>query len=65
MPVSEAQRRSNNRWDSENTKNIHVKLMKARDADILEYWSKITDKTNVFRSAMHDYMKNHPINDEE
>lgn len=64
MAVSEARRRSNDRWDAENTKRINIKLMKERDAEILEYWAKLEGKTEVFRELMLDYMKKHPINDE-
>lgn len=61
MPVSQSKRRSNDKWDSENTKIVSVKLMLKKDADLLEYWSKLGNKVEAFREAMSDYIEKHPI----
>lgn len=60
MPVSEAKRASNDRWDKENMAYQTVKVSKALLQEFRETVAEQGDKVNtVLREAMENYIEEH------
>ena len=60
MPVSEAKRASNDRWDKENMAYQTVKVPKALLQEFREAVAANGDRVNtVLRQAMEDYIARH------
>ena len=60
MPVSEAKRASNVRWDKENMAYQTVKVSKALLQEFRETVAEQGDKVNtVLREAMENYIEEH------
>ena len=65
MPDSEAKRK----WMRENTHVFSIKLMKKSEQDIITYLDAMlaqgVGKGTVFKSALREYMANHPLGKEK
>ena len=60
MPVSEAKRACNDRWDKDNMAYQTVKVSKALLQEFRETVAEQGDKVNtVLRQAMEDYVEKH------
>lgn len=60
MPVSEAKRAGNDRWDKENMAYQTVKVSKALLQEFRETVAEQGDKVNtVLREAMENYIEEH------
>ena len=56
MPDSEAKKK----WMAENTTIIKAKLNHNTDKDILKFIEKTPNVAGLIKSALREYMKNHP-----
>lgn len=52
MPVSEAQMRAQTKYDAENTVQIHLKLNRKTDADILERLDQVESKQGYIKELI-------------
>ena len=57
---------SKRRWDAENTIVFSIKLMKRTEEDIVKFLddcvSRGVSKGAIIKTALREYMKNHPNN---
>ena len=51
---TEARKRANRKWDTENTKVVSFKLMRQGDADIIAHVEKQPAKADYFRRLIHE-----------
>lgn len=57
MPITDAKRKTNAKFDRENTKSVTMKLNKRTDADILEYLQKQPNIQGYLKSLIREDMK--------
>ncbi len=58
MPLTDAQRRAQAKWQKNNTTIITMRLQHSTDKDILDYLDG-KSKATVIKAALREYMKTH------
>ena len=58
MPLTDAQKRAQRKWQKNNTTMITMRLQNGADEDILRYLEG-KKKQTVFKMAIREYMENH------
>ena len=59
MPLTDAQRRAQAKWQKNNTTMVTIRLQHGSDADILKFLEGKARQT-VIKVALREYMQNHP-----
>lgn len=57
--VSEAKKRSQARFDAENTVRFNIKLNRRTDAELIELLQSGGSKQGLIRQALREYIQNH------
>ena len=57
MPTSDAQKRATLKYDAANTKQYHLKLNLATDADIIEHLDRQVNKQTYIKALIRADMK--------
>lgn len=59
MPLTDAQRRAQAKWQKNNTTIIAARLQHGADKDILQFLEGKSNAT-IIKAAIREYMQNHP-----